>query len=110
MKENITEYENGINKIKSLRAVEYEWIDSQKKTEIGKIVGFIAQECSIVVPKMVNKFDLNGVEMLGISQTELIPFLWSGCRNMINRIEKLETDNDILKMQITEIIERLDNL
>ncbi len=106
LKDNIVDYTNGYNKVKSLRTVEYEWKNVTKK-EIGRIVGFIAQEVKEEIPKAVGAFDLNGEEYYGISQSEMIPFNWSATRTLIDKVETLEKENTILKKQMTTILTRL---
>tara|TARA_B100002049_G_scaffold27710_1_gene18312 strand:+ start:561 stop:1031 length:471 start_codon:yes stop_codon:yes gene_type:complete len=90
LKENIIDYENGYNKVKQLRTVEFEWKDAQKKEEVGRIIGFIAQEAKEVITKSVSKrYNYSGLEdevfdeedfVYTMSHTELIPFNWSATR------------------------------
>ena len=109
LKENIIDYsgDKAIKKLKSLNVKEYEWID---KKEIGRVVGFIAQDVKEVLPKSVGTFTQNGEEYYGISQTEMIPFLWGGLKKVIEDKEKLEQENIELKTQINNILNRLDIL
>ena len=104
LKENIINYTNGYNKIKELRTVEYEWIDPQKKLEIGRIVGFIAQEVQIVLPKAVGTFKREGIEYFGVSVSNMIPFLWSALKTVINKVETLETEVNVLKTSKNQTI------
>lgn len=107
LKENIIDYSNGYNKVKALRTVEYNWIDPQKKTEIGTIVGFIAQEVQVVIPKSVGTFTKDNIEYLNISQNEFIPFIWSATRTLIEKVEQLETANVSLLDIISGLNDRL---
>ena len=124
LKENIVDYTNGYNKVKDLRIVEYEWKDAQKKSEIGRVVGIIAQELQEVLPKAIGSCKINDeddTDYLTISYSELIPFNWSATRTLIDKVETLESkikifednyeniklDNSILKTQITDILIKL---
>ena len=117
LKENIIDYSNGYNKVKSLRTVEYEWKDIQKKNDIGRVVGFIAQEVENVLPKSIGTFiGDDGIEYKNISMDNMIPFNWSATRTLIKKVETLETENtllrsevDTLKLQIVDILNRLNN-
>ena len=100
LKENITDYVGGYDKIKALRPVEFEWIDEQKKTEIGRKVGFIAQEVMEILPKSVGTFkidDDDDIEYYGISLIEQIPFIVSALKTSIDKIETLERRVSILE-------------
>ena len=97
LKENIVDYTNGYNKIKALRTVEYEWKDEKKKADIGRVVGFIAQEVQLVLPKAVGTFIQDDTEYYGVSQSNMIPFLWSALRTLINKVEILEEKVSILE-------------
>ena len=113
LKENIVDYENGYNKVKQLRTVEFEWKDAQKKEEVGRIIGFIAQEAKEVITKSVSKrYNYSGLEdeefdeedfIYTMSHTELIPFNWSATRTLINKVEALEAENASLKEDLALI-------
>ena len=108
LKENIIDYTNGYNKVKALRIVEYNWIDEQKKEDIGTVVGVIAQEVQQVLPKAVGTFEQDdGEEYLGVAYSELIPFNWSATRTLIDKVETLESENDILKTQMTDLQQQM---
>ena len=107
LKEGIIDYENGYNKVKNLRTVEFEWIEAQKKQEIGRVVGFIAQEVEQVLPKSVDRFypDEENLEdyTYQFSSAELIPFNWSATRTLINKVEALEAENNTLKTKVSTL-------
>jgi hypothetical protein len=93
LKENITEYTNGYNKVKNLRIVEFDWKDILKKKQIGRTVGVIAQEMQQVLPKSVGTLkpsihNLDQTEYLNVSYSEMIPFNWSATRTLIQNSEK----------------------
>ena len=123
LKENIVEYTKGYNKVKSLLIVEYEWKDEQKKEEIGRVVGIIAQEVQKVLPKAVGSNKISeddDTEYLSVSYAELIPFNWSATRILINKVESLEEkvkdyeslkiSNEVLTLQVNEMMVRLEAL
>lgn len=99
LKENINEYEGGVAKIKKLRAVTFNWKE-EKRAEIGEVAGFIAQEVDEAGFKNVNK---NNPDIWRISYIEFIPFLWSGTRELINRVEDLEEEKDLLQTRVDNL-------
>jgi len=106
-KENIIEYENGYNILKTLRVIEFEWIDIEKKALLGRVVGYSAQEIEIVLPENVEKNYKNKQEptdyIYSISQIELIPYNWSATRMLINKVETLEAKVLDLESEIAMI-------
>lgn len=94
LKKNIKTYNKGYDKVKKLRIVEYEWKDEDKNKDRGKVVGVIAQELKEVLPKSVSE-DEDGY--LSVSYTEMIPFLWSCNKTLIDKLEELEKRISILE-------------
>ena len=56
LKENITTIQNGLDKVLSLRGVEYDWNATSRKGEHD--IGLIAQEVEKVIPEVVVEHDL----------------------------------------------------
>lgn len=113
LKENIIEYTGGYNKVKALRIVEYEWIDPLKKTEIGRIVGTIAQEQQIVLPKSIGTCKMNDeddTEYLTVVHTEMIPFNWSATRTLIDKVEQLELNAEEKDIEIITLQQKVQTL
>jgi hypothetical protein len=95
--------ENALDKLLSLRAVNFNWKSDDTKKEV---LGLIAQDVDKVFPQVVDKsklpFDINGertdeTEYLNIRYTELVPVLVRAIQelsaentSLINRIEALE--------------------
>ena len=121
-KENVQSITNGIEKIKQLRPVTYDWTndyadstgmyimkDSAAHKENGYDTdmkngryGFIAQEYETVLPKDVkqDKFTLGDTEISDfrtINHDSLIPTLTAALKEAIAKIEVLETEVAALK-------------
>jgi len=101
---NITsEIEDGLNKVCSLRAVNFSW--KQDNSNINH-VGLIAQDVNQILPEAVNtgyKLDNDETEYLGIQYTDVIPLL-------VAAIKELKTENDTLKSQLSDLETRIQAL
>jgi hypothetical protein len=95
LKKNITEYKDGLNIIKGLRSVKYDWIDEEKPNDVK---GFIAQEVLEYLPKSVGGNETED-DHLTISTVEMIPVMWSAMREMMEKVESLEEEVRILKLK-----------
>jgi hypothetical protein len=91
--------ENALDKLLSLRAVNFNWKSDDTKKEV---LGLIAQDVDKVFPQVVDKsklpFDINGertdeTEYLNIRYTELVPVL-------VRAIQELSTDLTSAKQEI----------
>lgn len=92
LKTNITDVENGLEKVLALRGVTYKWLDTERFGEQTEI-GFIAQEVDKVVPEVVRK----GGEYWSINTRNLLAVVVKGMQEMWDmvtgnrdRIESLE--------------------
>lgn len=90
IKENITDLNNSLQKITSLRGVNYNLIDDDKKQLKA---GVIAQEVDGIIPEAVDKSDEN---KLAVSYISFIPYL-------IESVKELKRENDELKEEIKKI-------
>lgn len=87
-KTNITTIENALNKILSLRGVEFDW-----KATGEHAVGVIAQEVLKVVPYAVN----GGGKVLTVSYGSLVGILIEAIKEQQRQIEKLQIEVSKLK-------------
>ena len=91
LKTNIAPLAQSFDAIGILKAIEpktFDWIATEESD-----VGFIAQEIQKYLPSAVNEqphLD-DEVGMLGLSRDHLIAPLWQACREMLDRIEELES-------------------
>ena len=91
LKENIRDYENGDEIIKSIRPVLFDW---KKETDTNNIKGFIAQEVQDLLPECVSNMS-NGY--LGLGKDGMIPVIWSALRKYIKKVDELESKINILE-------------
>ena len=103
IKTDIKTYKNSnFEKFKKLRTITYKFkkpknISPERLLKQGCInkyadehYGVIAQELQAVLPKAINTFTIDGIEYLGISMTELIPFNTSAIKDVDERVIELE--------------------
>ena len=91
LKENVSDVENVLEKVSSLRPVEFSM--KSDKLSFANRYGLIAQELEQVFPKVVTDTDTNhdGVpDVKSVSYTELVPIL-------IKAIQELKAEVDALK-------------
>jgi len=104
LKKNIKDLDYGLDQIKSIRPVSYEW----KKGVRGEQIGFIAQELQEVVPEVVKHSifteedkaqaradgrNLEGDDIYTVQYSALIPVL-------VKSIQELSAQNELLKARI----------
>jgi hypothetical protein len=104
LKENIKPLENGVDKLKALNPVSFDW-----KSDGVRVDGFIAHEAQTVIPDAVSgEKDATKIEEVkgeddeptgetitvpdyqGIDQSKIVPVLVSALQEAIRRIEALE--------------------
>ena len=101
LKKDIADMTNGIDKVKKLRPVTYQWNDLSTKPKDVTLDGFIAHEVAEVIPQAVigskdaTKTDEDGNENVidpqELEQKDLIPTLTAALKEAIAKIETLET-------------------
>lgn len=91
LKKDIQTIRNPIDKIKNLRGVTYTWKSNNQKS-----LGLIAQEVEQVIPEVVAKCD--NIKTVGYGQ--LVGLL-------IEAIKKQQEEIDVLKINMEEIIKRI---
>ena len=107
LKKDVTDMTNGIDKIKLLRPITYQWNDLTNKPKDVTLDGFIAHEVAEVIPQAVMgekdavRTDEDGNENVidpqQIEQKHLIPTLTKALQEAIAKIEVLEAEVAALK-------------
>ena len=108
LKQNISTITYGLDKIKALNPVKYNWIDGFETLESDKpLLGFIAQEVLEIIPEVVESFGGNSITIgntvidnpLRVNEKFLIPVLTKAIQEqqaiidgLIARIEALENN------------------
>jgi hypothetical protein len=87
LKENITDLDNGLEKVLGLKARKYDLIDSFKNQ-----FGFIAQEVQEVIPDAVSVFQ-EETQMLAIKMDFIVPHL-------VKAVQELSAQNQDLKSRL----------
>jgi len=79
--------ENAIDKLLTLRTVNYSW----KSDELNrKYLGLIAQDVQEVLPEVVDVDEKDEIGTLGVRYTELIPVLVKAIQELTSRVQELE--------------------
>ena len=105
LKENIVSISNGIDIVKQLNPVKFDWKSSSKtKNDLG----FIAHEVQTLIPTAVDgtkdQMKEDGSPFYqGIAQTKIIPYLTAALKEAITKIETLEQDNIALRARVTNL-------
>lgn len=89
LKENINEYTGGYNNVKNIMSKTFDWKYSESKNVKGFVAQDFIKDCPEVLSKSFTRLD-DETEYYGMSQSLLIPELWSCCRELIKRVEELE--------------------
>jgi hypothetical protein len=91
LKENIKNIESGLEIIKQLRPVGYDW---KHKKEHNSDFGLIAQEVEKIIPEIVTEkmvlFTRTEDLYKTVSYEKLIPFLIKSIQELTEEIEKLK--------------------
>lgn len=80
LKKNVESIYDGLEKIKALRGVSYEWTEESNMGE-GLRYGLIAQEVQEVIPEMVRE-RAKGDGMLTLNYNEVVPWLVEAIKDM----------------------------
>lgn len=91
LKENVVTLTGGLDKVKALRPVSYDWIDNS-----GSDIGFIAQEAELVVPESVTApiEDSPAHQFYQMDMSRLIPVLTAAIKEQQAIIEALQARLD----------------
>ena len=88
LKKNITDISGALDKVSSIRGVEYEWNTDLQDTYNGSDVGVIAQEIEKVLPAAVIDRD-NGYK--AVKYERIIPLLIEAIKDLKKEIELLKS-------------------
>ena len=91
LKRNILTIEDGLNSVKKLNPVSYEYRESlSDSVYVGSSIGFLAQELKQVVPNAVSL--VPGPDSLhAVDLSAIIPILVSAVKELEQKNEKLQT-------------------
>ena len=98
LKENVVEMTGGIDAVKKLNPIKFNFIDTPEKT----VEGFIAHEVQEVIPQAVTgekdcEVDEEGKGYQQLDPAQLVPTLTTALQEAITRIETLELEVSALK-------------
>ena len=107
-KQNISTIENALEMVMNLRGVRFDINnDSEKKTEKGKHIGFIAQELETVVPMVV----VTGADgYKSVAYDKLTAVLTEAIKEQQKQIEIIRLENKDLKSELDELKTLVNNL
>jgi hypothetical protein len=86
LKDNVVEIDNAVEKVESLRGVEFDWNDKQEIYE-GHDVGVIAQDVEKVLPELVENRD-NGYK--AVKYEKLTALLIQAVKELSAKVKELE--------------------
>jgi hypothetical protein len=95
-KKNITEIDNGLDKIMTLRGVCFDW-DEEHGGQHD--MGFIAEEVGKVIPEIV-AYEPDGVYATGIDYGAITPVLVQAIKEQQRQIEQLKAQIEELRKRI----------
>lgn len=88
LKKDIEVLPSQIDNIKKLNAKKYKWIETNEDD-----IGFIFQEVIEIFPFMDDRHDDSNYH--GLDYGKFTPYLWSGVKELIDRVEKLENNINV---------------
>ena len=84
LKTNVLPLENGVDKLKALKPVSFDWLSDSKRVD-----GFIAHEVQSVIPEAVSG-QKDDSEYQGLDQSKIVPVLTKALQEALYKIEALE--------------------
>jgi hypothetical protein len=104
LKDNIKNIENGIDKIKKLNGVSFNWNDKQDIYEVGKKdYGVVAQDVEDILPELVET-RANGYK--AVKYEKLTAVLIEAIKEQQTQIESQKTEIEELKDLVKQLINR----
>ena len=91
LKENITTIPNALNKVESLRGVNFTWKDTERKGSNLRM-GFIAQEVEEVIPEVVHTQD-DERKTKAVEYQYITGLLVEAVKELSNKVKELESNN-----------------
>jgi len=99
LKRNVTDLSNGLERLRDIRPVSYEWKDED---DPDRKLGFVAQELDDAVPEAVEEpADEDGY--LGVTYNTVLPVAVDAIQTQQEQIEDLEAENEHLRERVTAI-------
>jgi len=98
LKTNISTIPGALNKVLSLRGVNFYWKDKEKKSNKLQI-GFIAQEAMNIIPEVVD----NTNDHFSMQYAPITAILVEAVKEQQKQIEELKEKNKSLSQQVSEI-------
>lgn len=98
LKNNINKLSNSLSKISSLNPVSFTWRENGQESQ-----GFIAQELEEVLPSLVKTSEKSGYK--SVQYSNLTALLTAGIKEQQEKIDKLEIEVEILKLQVSDLLE-----
>jgi hypothetical protein len=92
IKTNIVEIENALEKVLSLRGVEYDRVDNGEHH-----IGLIAQEVEKIIPEVVSGKNLPDYELRSVAYQNLVALLIEAIKEQNVKIENLQAEIERLK-------------
>ena len=106
LKENIVNIENALDFLKTVRTVKYSLKETPKDSP--NAIGFIAQDFENEYPEIVSKsLHDNGMEMLGLRYTEIIPIAVAAIKEQAIQISTLQSSYNTLVTQMSTVMAKL---
>jgi hypothetical protein len=100
VKRDLLPIEDGLEKIKSLRALTGRYVYDDENDVTARRSFLIAQDFATVFPEAV---DRSNPDRLGLAYTDAIPLLLAALKEAGQRIETLETTNASLEARLTAL-------
>jgi hypothetical protein len=104
-KENINVLNNCLNSVLSLRGISFTW---KGEPDMGKRIGFIAQEVEKVVPELVFTNPADGYK--GVNYAEMTAVLVEAIKEQQQQIESTKNENLQLKSELQLLKEMMEQI
>ena len=104
-KENINTLKNSLNSIMNLRGISFTW---KSEPEMGRRIGFIAQEVESILPELVFTNLADGLK--GINYAEMTAVLVEAMKEQQLQIESFKSENNNLKSQLQSLQEKVNKI
>lgn len=89
LKDNIVTIDNALEKVESLRGVEFDWNSGSRKDNHD--IGVVAQEVETVLPEIVySKKDLDGKDVKTVDYEKITAVLIEAVKELSQEVKKLK--------------------
>lgn len=100
LKENITPYSSGLDVVKTVPSVEFQWTTDSKLDDGRRHVGFIAQDVAKHLPDIAGEYR----DQWHLHKEQMVPHLWSAVRQLSAMVESLQANQVMLRGQLGRLI------